>query len=377
MMKTWIGLGVLAAALVAQGAQERIFFSDFEKGTPPVGWRMFSANKTIPVVSSGHAFSGTKSLALVDKNADEFGAWGVDGILLSDSVREAGWIQLKAQALYRIDGVMRLTFSFFDAAGERIDMKHVFLRGKSAGWDDGDFSELSEKVSVPATAASVRMLLMSGGPSDTTGEVYFDDVALFAPSAQKLEPGEPFPAANRWDMERGSLIRENCPEGWERSGALPYLARWADGALCIADNDERSHGLWCTERTALNGFPEQLDLGFRLKPEKMSGVWKVSVHYYPYGVEHNYSQLMYRVDGVMEMVGDNLQIRWEAHDAKAQSLVGSDVIELSSADADGFVSVSGRLPVPERAKSLRVSFMSGWEPEATGTVWVDDVTVGY
>ncbi len=193
-----------------------------------------------------------------------------------------------------------------------------------------------------------------------------------------------FQQIERWDMEKESAVHSGCPEGWEFAGPLPYQAVWATDiasggtrSLKIDDHDSRSLGLWCTERTVLKGSPKQLELGFRLKAAEMTGKWKISISYYDVDVANNYSPLIYREDCLIETTENELLVRREAHDEKTSAQLESSVYPLSGADEHGFVRVTSRLPVPEKAKSYRISFMSGWEPEATGTVWLDDVNVSY
>lgn len=211
MIRKWMMFGVFAAGLVASAAEGPVFFSDFEKGTPPTGWRIFSADKVIPVVSSARAVSGTRSLALVDQDTANYGAWGTDKIQLSDAVRKAGWIKVQAEVLYSVSGQMRMTFVFFDAAGKNAGVKNIIFEGRSEGWEQGSFQHISEKISVPAGVVSVRMSLVSGGAAGVVGEVYLDDLSVSGPVAQVSKTVGTMDEPGLWKPENPVPVRTEGP----------------------------------------------------------------------------------------------------------------------------------------------------------------------
>jgi len=208
--------------------------------------------------------------------------------------------------------------------------------------------------------------------------------AISATPEQAVDENAAHPVVDEWTMETADDIRPDCPKGWQYDGPLPYLASWAKGiaaagerALTIADDDPRSHGLWCTRRMALADGRKDLDLSFALKVEKLTGTWQVSMNYYSSPVVHNYARLAHRVDALFSVVDEHLLIKWVMHDEESMTELGQDKLPLAKADKSGFLLVRRRIPIPKGTQSYRISLLSGWDPKNTGTVWLDNVTVGY
>lgn len=382
---------VLLIALLASnwaGSEQCLISYDFEAGSSgaPLGWRITSSNESIPVWVDNRGATGQRCLAVVDEDAEGFGEWSTEALGLPEAARQRGYLTLAWDELYHLQGDshMRITLMYRDENGEQVGLEHNVIRGSSAGWRQQKFTPRRRKMPIPDGAVSVMISLVSGGPKAATGVYYIDDVAIYAPPFRVVDEGGPYPIVEQWSMETPDHVRSDCPDGWEYAGARPYLARWGKGvaaggerALMIRDNDPRSHGLWCSRRMNLVPRPDQLDLAFAMNVQDLQGVWKVTMNYYNVTTDSNYSPVIYRVDASFRVVDGQMLIDWVAQDPDAMTILGQDKYDLSQTDENGFIHVRRRIPVPKNGQSYRVALLSGWEPENTGTVWLDDVAVGY
>lgn len=185
-----------------------------------------------------------------------------------------------------------------------------------------------------------------------------------------------------WDMELPDSRSAEWASGWETGDVNPNLSSWAEDfalsgrrSLKIADNDTRGKGLWASERTALPAGTGLVELEFAFRAVELKGNWVVSFCGYDFEGRDVLSPVTYRVDAVISSVGDSLHVKWQAVTEKVIEPLGEQTLEGAAAKSGGFWTIRREFPVPSHVRAFRVSFVSDWDPTATGTGWIDDVTV--
>lgn len=388
-----VAVPLLPGPSAAASPQEllELYRSDFEAGdrVAPFGWRR-AADESMAHWSRDYAASGERSLAVIDDSTSSHTEWVHDYVPLPEE-GALGQLTLSWSERYRIrDGNMRLTVTFFDeGAANDLGSHHFETTGITDGFDRGNFRPREESIHVPRNARLLRLSLVSGGPAQTTGEYYIDDLVvslevdeavLEALSSDRDRIVRPM---HSWDMSAPHPRHSDRPDKWELSGPLPYMARWCDEvaatgthSLRIDDHDDRSYGLWTSDRMPLEPPPLELEVSFRIRAVDLEGAWSVAIPYYDVPVQNNFSPLISRIDGMITPGADGgIRLNWRSVDENGTRPLFEQTYEAGDRDAEGFWEVSGIVPVPESARSYRFAFMSGWEPSNTGTAWLDDVRI--
>ncbi len=378
-------LFIFLLGLVGSCSGQGMFFYDFEgeyKGLPYF-WEV-DGDKEITRWSTDHSFSGKYSVALVDQNELSYGMWQSGNLYLDETEREAGKLTLSWYELFNIKtGSMRVSVIFLDDKHSIIDKKHFIVEGQSANWDSKVFSNRKELVLIPEEAVEFNVSIVSGGDKATTGEYYLDDLLIDFDCHTEIDVNNVKDVSRviaSWDMEEKHLVYNDRPVGWEYSGDFPYLATWSNDcaasgkmSLKISDNDQGSHGMWVSERTQLPDDCNEISLSFNFKSKDLKGKWAFSICCYDIPSIHNYSQVKNRIDGQFYEHEGKFIINWSYFNTDGRKMIGSQEYNLSENSDDIFISVAKNLKLPPKTVCLRVASMSGWEPENTGIIWIDDV----
>jgi hypothetical protein len=379
--------------------------ADFDRGagTTPFGWT--AAGDTSMAKWDEHKTTQNRSLLIDDASPERYCEWFYDLGRIPEEALAAGKLFLSWDQRYNIkSGQMRMTALFFNGVGDIIDQKHWLVEGTSSGFEQDIWQSKAVELPLPASAAKIRFSMVSGGRNETTGLYYIDNFIIRSPAgavpATLAQTGEyELVQIESWDMEQPDKWRPDCPQGWQFEGPIPYLARWCEDtafsgkkSICIKDDDPRSNAFWSSYRYPLEFPPALLELSFAIKTEKVYGEWKITVAYYDIPVEHNYSPLNMRVDGIIKPFKNGIIIDWfKVMDSKKsgrnividpQDSSGSDFMQVgqtklknSDKDKNGFWKVSARIPAYPDTKAYRIALFSGWDPASTGTVWLDDVSL--
>ena len=364
---------------IGQGMTSFDFEGEFEG--LPYFWENHG-DKDITQWSTDHSVSGKYSVALLDNSEDSFGQWKSGNLYINEEERLAGKLPLSWHETFNIKtGEMRLTVLFFDQKHNIADREHFIFSGKSEGWDSGHFTKRSELVSIPQNAVEFNVSIVSGGPTETVGKYYFDDLSIDFKTDTDDNTKQVARATDliaSWDMEKQHALHKDKPEGWEYLGNFPYLASWSDeyatsGTKClkIADDDKRSHGMWVSKRTALPEGCENVSLKFKIKTKNLKGQWRVSLCCYDVPVIHNYSQVKDRIDGIFEIQDDEVVFSWSNFNNDGKRPIEQHKYK----GKNGFITIEQKINIPAKTRGFRIVVMSGWNAKNTGTIWVDDIII--
>jgi hypothetical protein len=371
----------------------------------PYGWK--AAGDTSMAQWHEHKITQNRSLLINDTNESAYCEWHYELGRIPEQAAAAGKLFVSWDQRYNIiSGEMRMTALFYNSSGGIIAQKHWLIEGISEGYDSEKWQNKEVELAVPPNAVNLKLCMVSGGPASTIGKFYLDNLIIRAPAGTiplKLsQTGEyRLRLIENWDMEKTDSWRPDCPSGWQYDGPIPYLAGWcrneaASGkrSICIIDDDPRSNALWTTYRHPLEYPPSELELSFAIKTKDIKGEWKIMIAYYDVGVEHNYSPLAMRVEGIIKTDKDSLTIDWlQAADPQIKPTgmgvatessgytgakikhISSTSLKYSDKDKNGFWRVSALIPAYYDTRAYRIALISGWSPESTGIVWLDDVSL--
>jgi len=147
----------------------------------PAGWNRGGSDSRGDVVFHDKATSPTHALALVDTNANGYSEWYASTSLVGIATSGAS-LDIQWQQAYDTTGQMRLTATFFDAAGATLGHNDFTVNGQSPDWT-GDlatspFEKRNERILIPDTAARIQIGIASGGGADVTGTMVIDDLSV-------------------------------------------------------------------------------------------------------------------------------------------------------------------------------------------------------
>lgn len=350
------------------------------------GWSVGGSEEIVRWLPKGTDGLRSNALAVVDESTGRYGAWVSQPIAIPGEARLAGRLEAVWEEAHSIDSnQMRVTFYFNDATGERLDALTWHASGTSAGWADRRFHRRSETLTLPHEAVSVQFSLVSGGPPATTGTYLLNSMTLRAPegvSSIVREGDVHLVPIVTWDLDEQNFRSPYIPDEWERVGPPPHVAVWASDirssgqrSLALIDQDTRNGGQWVSRRFPLAPAPEELEFGFDIRCQDLVGTWAVALHFIRQPVDALNGQLIERVDGMLSQTSNGLRIRWVRVTEHGDQAFGTTLLDFADRNPRGFWEVSRRFPLPEDARSMRVSFRSGPDTEGTGLAWFDNPTI--
>jgi hypothetical protein len=234
----------------------------FESGTNldqtngnPTGWNFYDSGASfICEVTTNNYVSATHALALVDNDPANYGSWYSDLVSLSGVANPGDTLNLQWFQLYSIsNGDMRVTFSFYNAAGNDIDDISYQVSGNSPGWQGAvagsGFTRVTQTVTVPPSATQLLVQLVSGGSGASTGIMMIDDLSIAASQAPLTLAGNFWPNSA---FSTGSNLGQTngTPSGWVRNGSDPTIDQVIEVnntptyALAVIDNETNQYGEW-------------------------------------------------------------------------------------------------------------------------------------
>src|SRR5258708_2340051 len=132
-------------------------------------------------------------------------------------------INVQYYQLYSIaDGEMRVSVLFFDNGDNVVAQNHFVVSLDSPGWAgtiaSSTFTKQLQTVTVPLGAVKVRVSVVSGGPSVTSGVLVVDDLSLARAPTPIVQAGNFWPNST---FESGTSLDtpSGTPTGWNRGGS--------------------------------------------------------------------------------------------------------------------------------------------------------------
>ncbi len=334
---------------------------DTPEGTPDA-WSRGGNEPTINIVSSDAAQSGSRSLALHDESAAGYGEWyadlPLDGLAAPGDLLNFQWFEL-----YNVSdgGEMRVTVLTFDAEGGIASEEHFVVSGQSPGWT-GDpaastFTRRTGQIVTPASASRLRIALVSGGPLETTGSFFIDDLSVAVLPPGMVLPGNFWPNST---FELGVQLDDPAagqPSGWNRGGSNSSIDQVLTSAhvspthsLAVVDDDPNGYGEWyrSIELAGLASSGDELLLQW-FELYQTTGDMRLTILFF---------------DGTGAVVGENHFIVNGESDGWDGDLASSQFTERGVS-----------LFVPEGAARLQISLVSGGGFEVTGIFVIDDLSV--
>jgi hypothetical protein len=342
----------------------------FESGTNlnqtngvPTGWNEYDSgsNSFITQVTTNNYVSYDHALAVVDNDTNNYGSWYSDMVSLSGCTNSSGTMNVQWFQLYSIsNGDMRVTFSFYNAAGND-DLQDVSYQvtGNSPGWQGAvagsGFTPVNELITAPAGATQFLVQLVSGGSAETTGIMMIDDLSIAPPQAPALLPGNFWPNPTFAD---GSTSQTNStPTGWVRTGSDPTIDQVITVnnaptyALAVIDSETNQYGIWNADLqlSSSNAVPGNLiNIQYSALWSVINGPMRLSVFFFD-ASSNQLSEADYNVTGNSS--------GWDG------AIAGSS-----------FTVESNQVLVPSEAVRMRFSLASGGPELATGLLLIENLS---
>lgn len=328
----------------------------------PTGWNRGGSDSTICQVTSGNSTSPTHSLIVNDGDVSNYGEWYSD-VALTGIASPGDTINIQYYEIYSIaDGEMRVTVLFFDAGNNVLAQNHFVVTGDSPGWGgtiaSSTFTKQLQSVIVPIGAVDVRVSVVSGGSSVTSGVLLVDDLSLARAPTPVLQAGNIWPNPS---FEIGSSLDTptGTPTGWNRGGSDGTICQVttnnfvsAGHSLIVNDSDINNYGEWYSDLslTGLASPGAALNLQwFELYNASTNGEMRLSVLFFDAG---------------------NNVIQQNNFTATGTSAGWQGTIANSS-----FTKHIQALVVPPGGVKLRVSLVSGGPSATVGVMLIDDLTI--
>jgi signal transduction histidine kinase len=150
-------------------------------------------------------------------------------------------------------GEMLFVVRFYNEAGDRLSQKAFSVRGESAGWSGGfenpALNHRTETVIVPPDATRLWIVISSAGPPATMGVYVVHGLVVSRPGSgnEKAE----ILLHSPFDQQSEETAYSLNPEGWERDGTRPSMAKVAQlgprsntPAFMLVDDDPSGHAEW-------------------------------------------------------------------------------------------------------------------------------------
>lgn len=385
-----IAAGTLAITLHAgaSAAGDVIASFDFEdeiqQGVD--GWRTGGLADIAQWLPAGTDGWPEATLAVVDTHPDRWGAWVSTRIPLPEEAPLLGTLNLEWEEAYHVQtDRMRVTFDLFDADGESIGRTTWHNDGTSPGWAGHQFTPRSEELPVPPGAVSIQFSLVSGGPPEATGTYLLNQMTIRMPDNGSgiIDDGDNLlvPIAT-WDLDVPDHRWPEVPLNWDRIGPAPYVAVWNQHvastgrrSLALIDHDPRNAGQWASRRFALAPASEELEFGFDIRTQGISGTWAASLHSIRQNVDQLNGQLLERIDALVREVEDGIEIDWVRVTESGNQPLDTTSHGYTERNPRGFWEIRRRFPVVQEAQSMRVSVRNAPDTTATGVLWFDTPSV--
>src|SRR6266567_3697652 len=360
-----IGIGLARADFLPNNFWPNAAFengSNFDQtnGTP-TGWNQGGSDPTICQVTTNASVSPTHALMVNDTDTGNFGEWYSD-LNLAGLANPGDALNVQYYEMYNVPSPeMRVSVLFFDSGNNVLAQNHYTVSGDSPGWtgsiEASTFTKAIHALVVPLGAVRLRVSVVSGGPSGTTGVLVVDDLSIArAPTPQLL-------AGNFWTnatFENGTDLDSptGTPTGWNRGGSDGSICQVttnnyasASHALMVSDADTNNFGEWYSD-LVLSGHANPGDALTVQWFELFSitnGEMRVSVLFFDSG---------------------NNVVQQNHFTATGQSAGWQGAIAGS-----GFTRRNQPLVVPPNAVKMRVSLVSGGPSVTTGVLVIDDLSV--
>jgi signal transduction histidine kinase len=154
-------------------------------------------------------------------------------------------------------GEMNLIIRYLNEAGDRLEDRTFMVRSESPGWsgtlETSTLTHRRETLTVPPNASRLMLVISSAGPASTTGIYVVDDLII---SRLSTNGGKPeVLLRSPFDQPSGELPDSQPPNGWERDGIRPSMAKAVsigqdpkNKAFAILDDDPLGHAEWHNAR---------------------------------------------------------------------------------------------------------------------------------
>jgi hypothetical protein len=234
----------------------------FESGTNldqtngiPTGWNTYNSGTAyVTQITTNNYVSATHALTVVDNDPLHYGSWYSDLVSLSGHAKPGSALNVQWFQLYSItNDNMRVTFSFYNAAGNDISDVSFQVTGNSPGWtgavEGSSFTKVNQLITVPPEATQLLVQLVSGGGGDTKGIMIIDDLSIAPPQAPAILAGNFWPNPT---FSAGSNLSHptGTPTGWVRNGSdsamdqVITVNNIPTYALAVIDNQTNQYGEW-------------------------------------------------------------------------------------------------------------------------------------
>jgi hypothetical protein len=340
--------------------------SSFESGTNldqtngiPDAWNTYNSGPSlITVVTTNNYVSATHAIAVIDNDAANYGSWYSSLVSLSNHAKAGDSLNVQWFQLYSVsNGTMRVTFSFYNAAGNDIDDISYEVTGNSPGWQGSvagsGFTRVNQSITVPPNATQLLVQLVSGGSGSSTGIMMIDDLSI-AP----LQTAPPLPG-NFWpnsSFSKGTNLNiiSGTPTGWARSGSditMDQVTKLGTNyALTVLDRGTNTHGEWDSDLilSPSNAVPGNLiNLQYSALYSVTNGTMRLSVLFF---------------DSSTNQLGET------DFNVTGQSPGWNGVISNST-----FTVESNQVLVPANAARMRFALVSGGPDSVTGVFLIENL----
>ncbi len=340
----------------------------FENGTDldsptgtPTGWNRGGSDVSICQVTTNNYASAGHALMVTDTDTNNYGEWYSD-LTLSGHANPGDALNLQWFELFSItNGEMRVSVLFFDSGNNVVQQNHFTATGQSAGWQGAiagsGFTRRNQPLVVPPGAVRMRVSLVSGGPSATTGVMLVDDLSVAPPQQPAILPGNFWPNAM---FEAGTNLNQTngTPDNWTAAGSDTSICQVTTNnytspthALAIIDNNTNGYAEWDADLIlSTNAGPgDLLDIQYSELFNVTDGSMRLTVLFY---------------DGSSNVVGQ------ADFNVTGQSGGWQGTIAAST-----FTLQMQQVLVPNNAVRLRISLVSGGPSLTTGVLVIDDLSV--
>ncbi len=329
----------------------------------PAGWNFYnsSSNSYITEVTTNNYVSATHALVVVDNDPVHYGSWYSDKVSLNGCTNSSRTLNVQWFQLYSVtNGNMRVTFSFYNAAGTT-DLQDVSYQvtGQSPGWQGAvagsGFTKVNQLITAPAGATQFLVQLVSAGGGPETGIMMIDDLSIAPPQEPVLLPGNFWP--NPTFAAGSNLSKTNgTPTGWLRTGSdatidqIITVNNAPTYALAVIDRETNQYGIWNADLplSASNAVPGNLvTIQYSALWSVTNGPMRLSVFFFDANT-NQLSETDYNVTGNSP--------GWDG------AIAGSS-----------FTVESNQVSVPSEAVRMRFALASGGPTNTTGLLLIENL----
>ncbi len=340
----------------------------FENGTSldsptgtPTGWNRGGSDGSICQVTTNNYTSASHALMVSDADTNNYGEWYSD-LTLSGHANPGDALTVQWFELFNItNGEMRVSVLFFDSGNNVVQQNHFTATGQSAGWQGAiagsGFTRRNQPLVVPPNAVKMRVSLVSGGPSETTGVMLVDDLSVAPPQQPAILPGNFWPNPM---FEAGTNLNQTngTPANWIAAGGDTSICQVTTNnyispthALAIIDNNTNGYGEWDADLIlSTNTSPgDLLDIQYSELYDVTNGSMRLTILFY---------------DGSSNVVGQS-----------DFNVTGPSAGWQGTIAASTFTLQMQQVLVPNNTVRMRISLVSGGPSLTTGVLVIDDLSV--